>query len=48
MPSQHAPAKGVPFAHRGGTYARRIGGDIHAADVQMPENKDKAVIVSGI
>jgi hypothetical protein len=48
MPAQDAPAKGVLFAHGDCPYTRRFRGQINAADVQMPENNDKAVIVSGI
>jgi hypothetical protein len=48
MPAQNAPAKSVLFAHGDCPYTRRFRCQIQTADVQMPENNDKAVIFSGI
>jgi hypothetical protein len=48
MPAQYASAKGVHFAHGDCPYASRFCGQIQPADVQLPENRDSAVIVSGI
>jgi hypothetical protein len=48
MLSQDAPAKRIALAHCYSAYPSGFSRQIKAAGVQMPENKDRAVIVSGI
>jgi hypothetical protein len=48
MPSQNVTAERIAFAHGGRHYPGHFSRQIKATGVQMPENNDKAVIVSGI
>jgi hypothetical protein len=48
MSAQYGSAKGIPFAHGGRFDSGHFSGQIQSPGIQMPENNDSAVIVSGI